>query len=453
MVAAQNRLEVHRVADLIIRADMVWTDDADNHVIRDGAVAVTGSRIADVGPADRILSDYGNGAEIMNVEHGLVMPGLVNAHTHVSMTCLRGLADDLELMTWLNKHIFPAEAQLSGEMVYWGAMLGCAEMIMSGTTFFCDMYLFEDQVARAVDRSGLRALVGEVLYDFPSPNYGLPDEGLKFTEQLIEQYKGHERVSIAVEPHALYTCSPDLLKSCRELAERHNVPLITHLSENQNEVDTIKERYQTTPVRHLHNLGILNENLIADHCVVLDAEEIDLLAKNRVRVVHNPQSNMKLASGIAPVPEMLAAGVKVGLGADGPASNNNLDIFEEMDSAAKLHKVHLNDPTVMKSETVLAMATSTGADVLGQGDKTGRLAQGYLADLIVIDLDQPHLTPMYNPSSHLVYSANGADVMHTMVHGRWLMEDRKLTTIDLREVYNHMAAISEIMAKAVNNNG
>ena len=251
------------MADLIVKGEVILTMDDDGRIIHHGAVAITGSRVAAVGPVDQVVLEHGAGARILETPKGLVMPGLVNAHTHVSMTCMRGLADDLPLMTWLNEHIFPAEAKLTGDMVYWGALLGCAEMIMSGTTCFCDMYLFEQDVARAVDRAGLRALLGEVLYDFPSPNYGQPEEGLKHTARLIEQYREHDLIDIAVEPHALYTCSPELLTACRDLALKHQAPLITHLSENQDEVNTITERYGATPVRHLENLGVLS---CQSHC-------------------------------------------------------------------------------------------------------------------------------------------------------------------------------------------
>ena len=434
------------MADLIVKGELILTMNEKAEIVRKGAVAVTGKSITAVGPVEDIIAGHGRGAKILNTGRGLVMPGLINAHTHVSMTCFRGLADDLPLMTWLNEHIFPAESKLNGDVVYWGALLGCAEMIMSGTTTFCDMYLFEHEVAKAADNSGLRALVGEVLYDFPSPNYGQPADGLKYTENLINQYKGHPLINVAVEPHALYTCSPDLLTACRDLAVKHGAPLITHLSENQEEVDTIRERYGTTPVRHLENLGLLYDGLIADHCVILEAEEIQLLARRGVRVAHNPSSNMKLASGTAPAPELIEAGVSLGLGTDGPASNNNLDIFGEMGAAAKLHKVVKTDPTVMNAQTVLTMGTSAGARVLGLEGRVGRLAPGYEADIIVVDLNQPHLTPMYNPTSHLIYAASGRDVIHTVVGGRVLMENRKLTTIDLDEVYGRMGEISKLMA-------
>ena len=437
------------MADLIIKGALVLTRNSDNEVISDAAVAVTGSEITEVGAAREIESRHGNGARVIDSPKGLIMPGLVNAHTHVSMTCFRGLADDLPLMTWLQDHIFPAEAKLTAEIVYWGALLGCAEMIMSGTTSFCDMYLFEREVARAADQAGLRALVGEVLYDFPSPNYGPPEKGLTYTEDLAREYRSHPLVSVAVEPHALYTCSPDLLKACGALAERLDLPLITHLSENAEEVSTVKEKYGLTPVRHLDSLGLLNSRLIADHCVVLDDEEIELMGARRVRVSHNPRSNMKLASGVAPVTKLRSAGAVVGLGTDGPASNNNLDMFQEMDMAAKLEKVFSGDPTIMDAQTVLNMATCTGAEVLGQGDRVGRLSAGYQADIIVLDLDRPHLTPLYNPVSHLVYSATGGDVTHTVVGGKVLMDNRRLTTLDLDRIFGEMDRIAGIMAEAV----
>ncbi|MBW2052371.1 MAG: amidohydrolase [Deltaproteobacteria bacterium] len=436
------------MADLIITGDTIITQNGSGEIIEHGAVAVTGSRITAVGSRDEIMADYGNSARVLTGTGTLVMPGLINAHTHVPMTCFRGLADDLPLETWLNEAIFPAETKLTSEIVYWGAMLGCAEMILSGTTFFCDMYLFEHEVARAVEKAGLRALLGEVLYDFPSPNYGPAEEGLKFTANLIDQWQGHDRISIAVEPHTLYTCSPDFLKACQELAFQKKTPLIIHVSETKDEVANIQSQYGATPVHHLDNLGLLSSRLIADHCVALEEDEIDLLSERGVKVVHNPSSNMKLASGISPVPELLEAGVSVGLGTDGAASNNHLDMFSEMDITAKLHKSFKLDPTVMNAATVLNMATTDGARVLGMGNRVGCLAPGYLADLIVLDLNQPHLTPLYNPNSHLVYTASGADVIHSVVNGQILMENRRLTTLDLEAIYEKMAEISIIMAEA-----
>jgi 5-methylthioadenosine/S-adenosylhomocysteine deaminase len=317
-------------------------------------------------------------------------------------------------------------------------------MILGGTTTFCDMYLFEDQVARAAHEAGIRALVGEVLYDFPSPNYGPPEQGLAFTKDLIRAWKNDPLVSVAVEPHAVYTCSPDLLRACNEVAEEYQVPMIIHLSESGDEVAQVQERYSTSPVMHLEKLGLLTPHLIADHCVVLDEEEMDLLAERGVRVVHNPESNMKLASGVAPAVELLDRGVMMGLGTDGCASNNNLDMFGEMDTAAKIHKVHRLDPTVMGARTVAHLAVRGGSKVLGLENQVGCLAPGKKADIIGLDLDRPHLTPLYNIYSHLVYAASAADVTLNVINGRVVMRNRELLTLDVERI---MAEVRKIAKK------
>lgn len=433
------------MTDFIISGDWLLTGAPGGQALEKAACAVSGEKIVAVGPADEIRRLHGSGARELGGPGFLVMPGLVNSHTHIAMTCFRGLADDMPLMTWLNEHIFPAEQKLTGEMVFWGAALGCAEMIRSGTTFFSDMYLFEPDVARAVDQSGLRARLGEVLYDFDSPSYGPLENGFEFTREFIARYRSHPLIDIVVMPHAPYTCSPPLWEKAASLARSENAMIVTHLSETQDEVRGIKEKYGQTPVHFLDGLGVLAENLVACHAVNITQEEIGLLAERGVKVNHNPSSNMKLASGVAPVPELIAAGVSVGLGTDGPASSNSLDMFREMDIAAKLQKVARLDPAVLPAHEVLAMATATGARVLGAEGVTGRLAEGFLADIIVLDANQPHLQPLYNPVSHLVYAASGADVVHTMVHGRLLMEDRRLTTLDLEEIYAHMRQIATLM--------
>jgi 5-methylthioadenosine/S-adenosylhomocysteine deaminase len=348
-------------------------------------------------------------------------------------------------MEWLDGHIFPAERHLTEDWVYWGSLLACAEMILSGTTTFCDMYLFAHKVAEAAKAAGMRALVGEVLYDFPSPHYGPIDNGLHFTEELIERWAGDPLVRVAVEPHALYTCSPELLRRCHALAAQHRVPLILHLSENDAEVQQIKERYGCRPVEHLARLDILGPELIADHCVAVNDADMELLARHHVQVVHNPESNMKLASGIAPVPRLLELGVNVALGTDGCASNNNLDLFGEMDCCAKLHKVALLDPTVLPAQTVLRMATRHGAQALRMGEHTGELNAGRWADCIVVDFRRSHLTPLYEPASHLVYAARGADVRDSIIHGRLVMENRRLLTVDVEEIMGHVREFARII--------
>lgn len=431
-------------ADLLLLNGIVLTLDDRDSRFDPGAVAIRDGEITAIGPAGT-LSGSIKAARVLDVSGCVVLPGLINSHTHAAMTLFRGLADDLPLMEWLERHIFPAEQKLTEEWTYWGTLLACAEMISSGTTTFCDMYLFEHKVAEAAKAAGMRALVGEVLYDFPSPNYGDPENGLKFTESLIDRWESDPLVRIAVEPHALYTCSPDLLKGCHELALRRNVPLITHLSETSAEVEQILERYKRRPVEHLESLGILGPNLIADHCVVLDDRDMELLLERRVNVVHNPESNMKLASGIAPVPRLIELGINVALGTDGCASNNDLDLFGEMDTCAKLHKAAALDPTVLPAATVLEMATRNGARALGLSGKIGELAPGRLADIIVLDFNKPHLTPLYRPISHLVYAARGSDVRHTIINGRLVMEDRKLLTLDVDEVMERVRSFAGII--------
>ncbi|MBA4395616.1 MAG: S-adenosylhomocysteine deaminase, partial [Desulfobacca sp.] len=362
---------------------------------------------------------------VLDVQGGVVLPGLINAHTHAAMTLFRGLADDLPLDDWLNRHIFPVEQKLTGPCVYWGTALACAEMILSGTTTFCDMYLFEAEAARAVRGAGMRALLGEALYDFPSPNYGPIEKGLEYTRQLILDLKNDPLISAAVELHSPSVCGPDLLQKAKALSDDQGVPLIIHLSETFKENEQIYDRYGTSPVGLLKRLGLLDSHLIAVHCVAVSDEDMDLLGKKGARVVHCPESNMKLASGVAPIVKMLNRGLFVGLGTDGCASNNNLDLFQEMDMAAKLHKVHLLDPTVMDAQTVLRMATIEGARVLHLDREIGSLEPGKKADCIVLDLNKPHLTPCYNLYSHLVYAAKGSDITQVIINGKTVMKDRR----------------------------
>jgi 5-methylthioadenosine/S-adenosylhomocysteine deaminase len=418
-------------ADIIIKNGTILTLDSKNSIFETGFLCIRGDSISKIGTGTP--SSF-NAEKIIDARGGLILPGLVNCHTHAAMSLFRGLADDLPLMEWLNNYIFPAERNMDAEFVYTGTLLALAEMILSGTTTFCDMYLFEDQVARAARKAGVRCLVGEVLYDFPSPNYGPVEKGLEYTESLIQKWHKDPLVSIAVEPHSLFTCSPKLLTASNELALKYKVPVIIHVAETLSEVSEIKEKYGKTPVKYLDSLGLLGPHLIADHCVHIEDADIKTLAANGVKVVHNPESNMKLASGIAPIPQMLSQGVTVGLGTDGCASNNNLDLFSEMDTAAKLHKVNTLDPTVMDALSVLKMATIHGARVLGLENVTGSLEVGKKADVIVIDTHKPHLTPMYNAASHLVYAARGNDVIHSIINGQPVMEDRELLTLDIAEI-------------------
>ncbi|MDA3897603.1 MAG: amidohydrolase [Desulfobacteraceae bacterium] len=429
-------------ADLLITNGIVVTMDRNETVIANGAVAVCGDRIVDIGPNEK-FSDC-RAAKVVDAKNGIIMPGLINTHTHAAMTCFRGLADDLHLMTWLNDYIFPAEAKLNYEKVKTGALLACAEMILSGTTCFADMYLFEDAVAEAAKAAGMRAVVGEVLYNFPSPSYGAIEEGFVYSENLIKKWKSDPLITVAVEPHSPYLCAPDLLTRASDLSNAYEVPLIIHVAETQIEVNTIFESYGKTPIAHLADIGVLSPLLLACHCVAVTDKDIEQLASYDVKVSHNPESNMKLASGIAPVPQMMNAGICVGLGTDGCTSNNNIDMFLEMDTAAKIHKVNTLDPTVMDANTVLKMATRDAAKALGLDGVTGSLVPGKKADIIIIDINKPHLTPMYNLYSHLVYAAGGNDVDTSVINGQVVMENRQLLTLDIEKV---MADVNEIAAE------
>ena len=428
-------------ADILVTNGTVLTLDANDTEITNGAVAIVKDTITAIGPA----GDFGdwNVSKVVDARGGIIMPGLINSHTHAAMTCFRGLADDLQLMTWLNDHIFPAEAKLDDQKVYSGTLLACAEMIMSGTTCFCDMYLFEDAVARAAQKAGMRAVVGEVLYDFDSPNYGPIESGFEYTRKLIDTWRNDPLVSIAVEPHSTYLCAPQLLEEAFDLTQSFNLPLVIHLAESKSEIAQIKERYGRTPVEHLAELGLLAPNVLACHCVELTENDIDLLRRFDVKVAHNAESNMKLASGVAPVPRLINEGICVGMGTDGCASNNDLDLFQEMDSVAKLHKAKSLDPTVMDARTVLRMATISGAMALGLDAVTGSLETGKKADLIIVDTNKPHLTPMYNPISHLVYAAIGSDVSTSVINGRIVMNDGRLKTMDLNAVMDDVNQIAK----------
>ncbi|HZK12921.1 MAG TPA: amidohydrolase, partial [Desulfobaccales bacterium] len=358
---------------LIIQGAWVLTMNPHHEVFSPGAVALKGAEIVAVGPPAELHQRYAP-AQVLDYPQGLILPGLINAHTHAAMSLFRGLADDLPLEEWLNNYIFPAERRLNGDFVYWGTKLAVAEMLLSGTTTFTDMYLFADHVARAAAETGIRAVVGEVLYDFPSPNYGPPAAGLRFSEDLYRTWQDHPLIQVAIQPHAVYTCSPELLQQCGELAAKCDTRLIMHLSETHREVEDCQARYGASPVAHLHRLGLLNHRLLADHAVVLSEADKELLAASGAGVAHCPESNMKLASGIAPVADLLRRGIPVGLGTDGCASNNNLDLIQEMDTAAKLQKVHYLDPTVLPAPTALLLATSGGARVLGLENQVGTLA-------------------------------------------------------------------------------
>ncbi len=412
---------------LIIANVRILTMDSQFRYFENGHIIICNDKIEDVkeGEPDKTLYP---GATIINGMNKLAMPGLVNTHTHVPMTIFRGYADDLPLYEWLYEYIFPIESEfVNAGNVETGTRLAIAEMLRSGTTTFNDMYYYVDVIARIVELTGIRAVLSEGLIDFPAPNSPTPRDGLNLSEHLIEKWNHHPRITIAVSAHAPYSCSDKLMQDAWALSQKHKVPINIHVAETRKEFDESLVKTGKTPVGHLYSLGLLSSNLIIAHGVHLTPSDIELLAENGVSVAHNPECNMKLASGVAPVPQLLKAGVKVGFGTDGVASNNNLDLFEEMNTAAILHKMINNDPTILDARTVVEMATIGGARVLGMDKEIGSLEPGKKADIILLDMTQPHAHPVYNIYSLLVYSMQGSDVDTVIIDGEIVMENRGFT--------------------------
>jgi 5-methylthioadenosine/S-adenosylhomocysteine deaminase len=420
--------------DIILRGGTVVTMDASSRVIENAAVAIRGERVVAVGATADISAKY-SAARTINTFGKVVMPGLINTHTHVPMVLFRGIADDLVLMEWLQKYIFPAEAKnVDEQFVRWGTKLGCLEMILGGTTTYVDMYYFEDAIADETARAGMRAVLGETLIDFPAPDNKTWEAGMAYVDKFAAKWKGHTRITPAIAPHAAYTVSTDHLKEAHSFSQRLGVPLVIHVAEDPAEVKTIKERYGASPVAYLDRIGLLDERVIAAHMVWPTGDDINILVKRSVGVAHCPQSNMKLAAGTAPVPQMLKAGVAVGLGTDGAASNNDLNLWEEIDTAAKLHKLISMNTTVLKAREALEMATIRGARAIHQDKEIGSLETGKRADLIVVGMDSVHQTPLYNIYSQLVYATKASDVEMVIINGRIVMDNRRVLTIDERSV-------------------
>ena len=408
--------------------------DGRDAVIPDGAVAIRDGAIAAVGPRAKVERRF-DARRTIDAGGGIVLPGFVNAHTHAPMTLLRGVRDDAELMIWLEKYMFPLEARLASPgFVRWGALLACWEMIASGTTTFVDGYFFEEEVARAADETGLRAVTGQGIFDIPTPDSKTAAEGLARGERLLSKWRGHPRITAALAPHACYTVGPETFRKTVDLAARFDAPVLVHLSESPSEIAMVDARYGKTSVRHLAGHGLLGPAVVAAHCVLVDDEEIALLAESGAGIVHCPESNMKLASGVAPVGKFLAAGVRLGLGTDGAACNNDLDMVGEMGSAARLHKVASLDPTSVPARSVLRMATRGGAEALHMEDRIGSLERGKRADLIVLSVAGPNALPLFDPFSHLVYSAHAGAVETVVAEGKVLMERRRLKTLDVAAI-------------------
>ncbi len=435
---------------LVVMGGTIVTFDSDGRVIEDGAVAIEDGRIAAVGPAAEIEGAYPE-AHRIDAAGGLILPGLINAHTHAPMVFFRGLADDLELMEWLEEVVFPAEAEhVDQELVRWGTRLACLEMLRGGITTFVDMYYFDDTIAEEAERCGMRAVVGETLIDFPAPDNKSWEEAIDYTRSFVERWRGHPRITPAVAPHSLYTVSTEHWIEAHELAEELDVPLLTHLAEGQAEIDRVVEATGMTSIEYLEHLGLLDDRLLAAHVILPTPNEIDLLAKRGVGVAHCPQSNMKIAAGVAPVPAMIEAGVAVGIGTDGAGSNNDLNLWEEVDTAAKLHKLESGDPTVLPARQALAMATIEGARALNMEDEIGSLEVGKRADLLVVATDGLHQQPQdpaANPYSFLVYSTKASDVRTVIVEGRVVVDNGQVLTLDAAEVLERAAHYRAILTR------
>jgi 5-methylthioadenosine/S-adenosylhomocysteine deaminase len=417
--------------DYLIHNALVLTMAPGAGPLAHGYVAIAGGKIAAVGQAE-VPQDLPGARERLDAQGDLVLPGLVNTHCHAPMVWFRGLADDLPLQQWLTEFIFPAEGGwLDADKVYRGTLLAAAEMIRGGITTVADGYFFEAEVRRALSDAGLRAVVAQGVVDFPAPGVPDPARNLTVAAEFLDSGAAYrERLTSAIFCHSPYTCGPETLQKAKDLTRARGAPFFLHLAETREEVASLNRRTGRSPAAYLDHLGVLDELTVAVHAVWLEPADLELLARRRVKVSHCPESNLKLAAGVAPIPELLKLGVTVGLGTDGAASNNNLDLWGEMSLAARLHKVWGHDPTLMPAARVVALATREGARVLGLGETTGTLALGKAADLIVVALDQPHLTPLYDPYSHLVYAARSADVRHVMVDGRWLLRDRQFTSLD-----------------------
>ena len=417
--------------DWLYTARYVVTMDAQQNLIEDGAVAINGERIVAVGKRAELERQF-QPKQRLDRPRALIMPGLVNTHAHAAMSLLRGLADDLHLQDWLEKYIFPAEAKnVTADYVLWGTRLACLEMMLSGTTTYVDMYYFEDRVAEATREAGLRGVLGETIIGFPVPDAKTPADSLRFTEGFIRQYKNDPLIVPAVAPHALYTNSDADLRASRRLANKYGVPLVIHLSETKRENDEAKAKRGMTPTRTLDAIGEFDGPTIAAHGVWLDDDDMRILKARNVGVAHCPSSNMKLSSGVAPVLKLLAAGINVGLGTDGPAgSNNDFDLMEEMNLASNLQKVISGDPTSLPAFQAVQMATILGAHVAGLEKEIGSLEPGKRADLITVRLDRPHAVPLYNVYSHIVYALKASDVEDVTVNGRPVVRDGHSLTLN-----------------------
>ncbi|MBI3207733.1 MAG: amidohydrolase family protein [Candidatus Solibacter usitatus] len=421
--------------------------DAQRRVIENGAVAIRGERIVAVGTRAEIDSRF-TARRRLDRSNAVIAPGLIDTHTHAPMSLFRGLADDLRLQEWLEKYIFPAEAKnVTADFVRWGTLLACLEMVLSGTTTYTDMYYFEEVIAEATKQAGLRGVLGQTIIGFPVPDAKTPQEGLARTEKFILKYRNDSLIVPAPAPHAIYTTADDVIKSARAMANKYNVPMLIHLSETKREVDEAIAKRRMSPVRVLESIGALNGRTLGAHGIWLSDDDMKILKQRGTGLAHCPSSNSKLASGVAKVARILDLGIAMGLGTDGFAgSNNDANLFEEMDLAAKLQKVTTLDPTTMPALRVLEMATITGARALGLDKEIGSIEAGKRADMIAVRLDAPHAIPMYSVVSQMVYALKGSDVNDVMVNGKLIVKDRNVLTLDAKAI---LAKAEEYRAKII----
>lgn len=438
--------------DLLIKNGLVLTIDEQARVLAGYDIGIASGTIVFIEPSS--ASHAVNATEVLDATGCAVMPGFVNCHTHAAMTLFRGFADDLSLKTWLTRYIWPAEARfIDRRHVALGTRMALLEMIESGTVMFADMYFFEDEVAKACDEAGMRVLLGEGILDFPTPHLKTPGEEMDFNEELARQYHEHPLIRVAYAPHAIYTCSGEVLREIARRSEKNGMPVHIHLAETRKEADDCLKRNNQTPVEYVHATDLLNERLIAAHMVHLTQPDIELLQETRPRIAHNPSSNLKLASGFADVTALLEAGLTVGLGTDGAASNNNLSIPVELRQTALVSKLTTGNPEAVNARQALCMATHCGAQALGVGDITGSIAVGKKADIITIPLDRPHLQPVYNIYSTLAYSLHATDIDSVVINGRMVMRHREHLTLDRdRILYEMKAAAGEIHKAFLANN-
>ena len=435
-VAAQNRRPRAQQVDLLVLGGKIVTMDGSRRVIDEGGIAVTGGRIMAIGSRAEIEKAY-TSRQRVNAAGKLIVPGLINGHTHIPMVLFRGLADDLDLQDWLTKYIFPAEAKnVSEDFVRAGTRLGLAEMIRGGTTTYCDMYYFEDAIADETAKAGVRGVLGETVIDFPVADNKTNTEAMAYVEKFVSHWQGNDLIIPAIAPHAPYTVSEEHLKAMRAFSDRTGAPIVTHISETKREVEDSIKAKGASPVDYLERIGFLNERVIAAHMVWPQAGEIEILKRRRVGIVHNPQSNMKLASGVAPVPRMLDEGILLGLGTDGAASNNDLNMWEEMDTAAKLHKVFSGDPKVISAQQAFELATIRGAAALHLEKEIGSLEKGKRADIVILERDALNQIPLYNVYSDLVYATKASDVETVIINGRLVMRNRRLLTLNETAIKN-----------------